>query len=374
MMGIVIGGGCGWAVSPPRCDRGMTRVDGQCVPKPTLVFRQCVEAFRTTGVERERGDAVAVGASVPGAGSARLEREHTDKDTRELASLPDADTDAIIEECRRQEQAERARLLEEAWAAAEEAKADAKVARAEVRRLESSMAAMEVGLTEAASRLQEEQERGSEREVQLAALRALAEPDHPCELELWPACADAAAADHEAGEFARAHQRYALACQAGQAAACGNWGLMFEHGLGVPADPKRAAALYEEACDADDLQACVHLGVATLAEAGALGRLEPTLRRACAKDLARGCTTVAESLPYEEDADIESLLQRACDLGDARGCRLLGVHFERGVAPPDLLASERAFTRACDMGDAPACDARAQVVRRNPPGPYRAVH
>ena len=260
MMGIVIGGGCGWAVSPPRCDRGMTRVDGQCVPKPTLVFRQCVEAFRTTGVERERGDAVAVGASVPGAGSARLEREHTDKDTRELASLPDADTDAIIEECRRQEQAERARLLEEAWAAAEEAKADAKVARAEVRRLESSMAAMEVGLTEAASRLQEEQERGSEREVQLAALRALAEPDHPCELELWPACADAAAADHEAGEFARAHQRYALACQAGQAAACGNWGLMFEHGLGVPADPKRAAALYEEACDADDLQACVHLG------------------------------------------------------------------------------------------------------------------
>ena len=75
MLGVAAGAGCGWAVTPPRCDAGMARVDGQCVPKPTLVFRQCVEAFRTTRVQREHGDAVAVGGSVPGAGSARLERE-----------------------------------------------------------------------------------------------------------------------------------------------------------------------------------------------------------------------------------------------------------------------------------------------------------
>lgn len=376
MMGMVLGVGCGWAVSPPRCERGMSRVDGQCVPKPTLVFRQCVEAFRTTRVERERGDAVVVGGGVPGAGSARLERERTDKDTRELASLSDADADAIIEECRRQEQAERARLLEEAWAAADEAKADAGAARAEVRRLESSIAAMEAALTDAASRLEEEQALASEREAELAAMRASAEPDHPCELESWAACAEAAAAAHEAGEYAQAHQRYALACGAGEAEACGNWGLMFEHGLGVPTDPQRALALYERACDADDLQACVHLGVATLAVDGRLGRLEETLRDACAKDLARGCTTVAESLPPDDAAGVESLLERACELGDARGCRLLGVHLERAVARADLLASRRAFARACALGDATACDAQAQAeaTRRNPSGPYRAVH
>ncbi len=376
LLGVLAVTGCGWAVAPPRCDRGMARVDGQCVPKPTIVFRQCVEAFRTTRVERESGEGVAVAGSVPGAGSARLEREHKDKEQRELASLPDADTDAIIEECRRQEQAERSRLLEDAWAKAEDAKADAKAARAEVRRLESSMAAMEVALTDAAARIEDERQLREERETELASMRALAEQDHPCALEQWPACADAAAIDHEAGEFARAHRRYELACEAGEPQACGNWGLMFEHGLGVPVDLDRALGLYDEACDGDDLQACVHLGVATLAEDGSLAGMEKDLRRACAKDVARGCTTLAQALPVDEQDDIESLLKQACKLDDARGCRLLGVHLERDVVKPDLIAAQRAFARACELGDAAGCEARAQTdaSRRNPSGPYRAVH
>lgn len=376
MLGFAASAGCGWAVVPPRCDAGMARVDGQCVPKPTLVFRQCVEAFRTTRVQREHGDAVAVGGSVPGAGSARLERERKDTEERELASLPEADTDAIIEECRRQEQAERSRLLEEAWAAADDARAKAKAAKADARRLESSIAAMEVALREAAERLEEEQRRAEEREAELAAMRALAEPDHPCALELWPACAEAAAADHEAGQFARAHRRYALACEAGEPQACGNWGVMFEHGLGVPVDLARARALYDEACDADDLQACVHLGVARLAEDGTLGGVERKLRQACAKDVARGCTTLAQGLPTGEDEDITSLLEHACGLGDARGCRLLGVHLEREAVHADVVAAQEAFARACELGDSAGCDAeaRTQATRRNPSDPYRVVH
>lgn len=376
MLGIAAGAGCGWAVTPPRCDAGMARVDGQCVPKPTLVFRQCVEAFRTTRVQREHGDAVAVGGSVPGAGSARLERERKDSEERELASLPDADTDAIIEECRRQEQAERSRLLEEAWAAADDAKAKAKAAQADVRQLKSSMAAMEVALEEAAERLEDERLRGEARESELAAMRALAEPEHPCALELWPACAEAAAADHEAGEFARAHRRYALACEAGRPEACGNWGVMFEHGLGVPVDHDRARDLYAQACDDDDLQACVHLGVARLADDGTLGGVERKLRRACAKDVARGCTALAQGLPADEDEDITSLLEHACALGDARGCRLLGVHLEREAVRGDVVAAQEAFARACELGDEAGCDAeaRAEATRRNPSDPYRAVH
>lgn len=355
----------------------MARVDGQCVPTPTVVFRECVQAFRTTRIERDRGDTVAVGGSVPGTGSARLERDRRDVEATELASLPDADADAIIEECRRQEQAERGRLLDEAWAAADEARGDAKRARNDVRRLESSTAALEGALQELAADLEQERATAQERDEALAAMTALAGADHPCALEMWTECAEAAASDHEAGEHARAHRRYALACDAGEAEACGNWGLMFEHGQGVPVDRRRARDLYGSACDRDDLDACVHLGVATLAEDGPVSRVEDGLRRACAEDVARGCTTLAQALPRggTEDDDIESLLKRACRLDDAHGCRMLGVHLERDVERGDLIAAQRAFERACDLGDSAGCEARAQAgaTHRNPSEPKR-VH
>jgi len=379
-MAVVAGlawSGCGWAVAVPRCDRGMARVDGQCVPTPTLVFRECVEAFRTTRVERDRGDSVAVGGSVPGAGSARLERERRDVEAKELASLPDADADAIIEECRRQELAERGRLLDEAWAAADEAQGDAKRARNDVRRLESSTAALEGAVQELSADLERERETVLERDEALAAMTALASLEHPCALEMWPQCAQSAASDHEAGEHARAHKRYALACEAGVAEACGNWGLMFEHGQGVPVDLRRARELYGTACDSDDLEGCVYLGVATLAEDGSVAGVEDELRRACAKSFSRGCTTLAQAMPHGalEDDDIESLLTRACRLDDAHGCRMLGVHLERDVKQGDRIAAQRAFDRACDLGDSAGCDARAQATasHRNPSGPKR-VH
>lgn len=239
------------------------------------------------------------------------------------------------------------------------------------------MAALEGAVQELSDDLERERATVREREEALAAMTALAGADHPCALEMWPQCAEAAAADHEAGEHARAHQRYALACEADVAEACANWGLMFEHGQGVPADLRRARHLYARACERDDLEGCVHLGVATLADDGAVADVEDDLRRACAQDVARGCTTLAQALPRgtEEDDDIESLLNRACRLDDAHGCRLLGVHLERDVGRGDLVAAQRAFARACDLGDSAGCDARVQsdATRRNPSGPKR-VH
>ncbi len=377
VVGLLAGSGCGWAVAAPRCDRGMARVDGQCIPTPTLVFRGCVEAFRTTRVERDRGGSVAVGGSVPGTGSGRLERDRRDVEATELASLPDADADAIIEECRRQEEAERGRLLDEAWAAADEARGDAKRARTDVRRLESSTAALEGAVQELSAALELERATVLQRDEALAAMTALASEGHPCALELWPACAEAAASDHEVGEYARAHRRYALACEGGVAEACANWGLMFEHGQGVPVDLSRARKLYARACTEDDLEGCVHLGVATLAEHGAVSEVEDGLRRACARDVARGCTTLAQALPrgVDEDDDIESLLEHACRLDDAHGCRMLGVHLEREMGRADLLAAQRAFDKACTLGDSAGCDARVQASgpQRNPSGPKR-VH
>ncbi|MBV1858088.1 MAG: sel1 repeat family protein [Nannocystaceae bacterium] len=307
----------------------------------------------------------------------RLERERRDVEATELASLPDADADAVIQECRRQEQAERGRLLDEAWAAADEARRDAKRARNDVHRLESSTAALEGAVLELAADLERERATVLDQEEALAAMVALAGPDHPCALEMWPQCAEAAASDHEAGEHARAHRRYALACGAGVSEACANWGLMFEHGQGVPADLRRAKKLYGDACEEDELEACVHVGVVTLAEDGAVSGVEAGLRRACAKDVARGCTTLAQALSRDADHDdeIESLLDRACRLDDAHGCRVLGLFLEHAGGKDELIAAQQAFARACDLGNAAACDAPVFVSARhgNPSQPKR-VH
>ncbi len=351
----------------------MARVEGACVPTPTLVFRECVQAFRTTRVERDRGDAVAVGGSVRGAGSATLERDRRDVEARELSELSQEDTDIVIAECRRQEQAERSRLLEEAWARAESAEVEANDARSQVRSLESSLASLQAALDEAAGELEASHAISDAAEEELAALRTLAGPDHPCTLKLWPACAEAAAADHASGEHARAHRRYALACEAGQARACANWGLMFEHGLGVPADLERALSLYADACDRDDATACAQLGVATLDGGGALAEVDDVLRRACKDDVALACTTLGDALRPDPDAHDQAtaLLSRACTLEDAAGCLSLGDHLARDGGTPDLHAARRAYARACELGEDMACTVphRGRMVRRNPSAP-----
>ena len=91
-------------------------------------------------------------------------------------------------------------------------------------------------------------------------------------------------------------------CEKGSAVSCGQLGLMYFNGEGVPKDITRAAGLFQKACDGGDLEGCSDLGVRHFNGEGV------------AKDVAQGT----------------ALLRRACDAGSTRGCYNLGVMYSDG--------------------------------------------
>lgn len=370
-LGLVVG--CGMPLaSGPQCRNGLQEVEGQCVPVSTIVFRECVAAFRTASVQRDRGDAIVVGGSAKQYASARVERDRRDVEHTEYAGVAEQDSAAIIEECRRQEQAERDSQLYEAWAAADEAEQDAELARDEARRTTQAMDDLRAELERAQERSTSLEHDLTARSDELGALRTLAQRDHPCEVEAWDACAEAATIDHAAGDFAGAHRRYESACEAGVDSACGNWGLLFEHGLGVPTDIERATSLYAKACDADELDACARLGVALHRRDLDRSRVTRSLTRACEGDVARGCTELARVLEErapaiaehdaKHDARIDALFERACHLDDALGCFALGQRFASGARGEGRTDQAPAlFDKACALGDQLGCIAGGRL-------------
>lgn len=118
---------------PQSCPRGQQRVDGHCLPTPTVVFTRCVEAFRTDSVEHDRGREIDVGARAPSGAGGNVRHHDGDRERREFAGLSEDHMAAAIVECRRQEEAERAGQLARAWDEAEQARNDADAARLEAR-------------------------------------------------------------------------------------------------------------------------------------------------------------------------------------------------------------------------------------------------
>jgi hypothetical protein len=117
-------------VETEQCPRGEQRVDGHCLPTPSLVFQRCIEVFRTTTVELDRGRQFAAGAAVP-QGSVEVEHGQRDRERREFTGVAADDLPLAVAECRRQEEAERTSQVARAWADAADARADAEASRLE---------------------------------------------------------------------------------------------------------------------------------------------------------------------------------------------------------------------------------------------------
>ncbi|MCA9711614.1 MAG: sel1 repeat family protein, partial [Myxococcales bacterium] len=309
--------GCAVAPVVTPCPRGQQQHEGQCIPTSSLVFERCLETFRKTKVERAHGVDTEVTAQVEGQG-ASFHRARTDTEQAEYDGLPDALMGEAIDECRRQEQQQRSLELERAWAAADEADRRADEADQQAR---AALGAQR----EAEDAAQRHEQARVELAQEVDALRlALGEAEgavqreharlvelHPCTAQAWDRCGEEALAAKRAGDYALAHDKYRLACEGGSAEACANWGVMFEHGLGVGADPMEAHRLYERACEQEDAHACVNLGF--LYEQG----------QGVARSLDRAV----------------ALYDAACTAGQLRGCGRLGRLVATEAVPPVGLPS-----------------------------------
>jgi hypothetical protein len=119
-----------WVDADPSCPRGEQRIDGHCLPTPSIVFQRCMEAVRTRSIEHDRGRDLAVSASAQARGGS-IQHERRDLERREYDGLATDDLSVAIGECRRQEEAERAGQIARAWEDAERARTDAESARLE---------------------------------------------------------------------------------------------------------------------------------------------------------------------------------------------------------------------------------------------------
>lgn len=154
------------------------------------------------------------------------------------------------------------------------------------------------------------------------------------------------------------------ACEAGNAAACNDLGVIHEAGRGVPQDHGKAATLFERACEGGVFVACRNLGILHLYGRGVprdVDRAFALFDTACSGGSALGCN----SLGYMyrdgvsvalDDARAVALYQSACDGGSSEGCSSLGFMYAEGRAVPrDDAEAARLYDKACQGGSAPGC-------------------
>jgi serine/threonine protein kinase/TPR repeat protein len=163
------------------------------------------------------------------------------------------------------------------------------------------------------------------------------------------------------------------ACKADAAGACHALARALEHGDGAPADPARAAKLYEAECDAGGMPGCNNLAALYSTGAGVPHddqRAVALYKQACDHDNALSCANLGSmhydgtGIPQNYDLGVR-LFGRACDKGEPSGCfSLSGAYADGHGVPKDV---DQAFTyaqKACVGGMSRGCVrvAKARIV------------
>jgi hypothetical protein len=93
----------------------------------------------------------------------------------------------------------------------------------------------------------------------------------------------------------RAAALFKQACQAGVAAACSSLGFLYDKGTGVPKDPTRAMDLWEHGCHQGDPLGCHNAAIA-FGDENDLPRAEEFFRKACDGGLKASCQALGETV------------------------------------------------------------------------------
>jgi TPR repeat protein len=103
---------------------------------------------------------------------------------------------------------------------------------------------------------------------------------------------------------------------------CTRLGALHERGAGVALDTAKAAALYQKACDGDDMLGCSQLGLLSLRSEG----------------------------PAHDPVKSAELLDKACNGGDARGCSGLAAVYQEQHKDIARIVPLYQKGKACDAG------------------------
>lgn len=166
-------------------------------------------------------------------------------------------------------------------------------------------------------------------------------------------------------DHVRAAALYEQACNAGSASGCLELGYDYNVGRGVAKDLLRAVALYQKGCDGGVAISCGNLGRMYRDGAGVAkdeARAVPLFVTACKNQDGTACTALG--FAYElgqgvtkDEVRASAVYQQACDSGEPIGCfDLARLYLDgRGVSKDENRAVPL-YKRACDGSYGPACD------------------
>ncbi|MDG1478640.1 MAG: hypothetical protein P8R54_03575 [Myxococcota bacterium] len=157
---------------------------------------------------------------------------------------------------------------------------------------------------------------------------------------------------------------FSRACKEAYAPGCTELGALYRAGVGVEADPVRAAALLEEGCKAEDWWGCHQLaemhwsGEVVTPDLTTAARLSQI---GCSHDIPQSCASLGQALesgtgiPRDMLAAVP-LYQQTCERGIIESCYALGALYAegRGVAPSPVTAMAL-FKMTCETGDQRGC-------------------
>ena len=117
-------------------------------------------------------------------------------------------------------------------------------------------------------------------------------------------------------------------CNKGNFSSCNSLGYMYDKGLGVEQDYKKALELYQKACEGGDMIGCKNLGY-----------------------------MYDEGLGVKQDyKKAVELYQKACEGGNMFGCYNLGNMYKNGLGvKQDYKKAVELYQKACDGGDSDGC-------------------
>jgi TPR repeat protein len=166
-------------------------------------------------------------------------------------------------------------------------------------------------------------------------------------------------------EYLRAIGIYQKSCETNKKmTSCTRLGDMYINGKGIQADTTKGMAFYQQACDANELQACVNLGRMYAFGVGVTqseGKARKLYQKACDGNNYVGCADLGRSYfnargaPLDGEAAFEPL-QKACTNKIGQGCYDLATLYFYGVgAEKDTLKASTLFQDYCDLKHYQAC-------------------
>jgi uncharacterized protein len=161
-------------------------------------------------------------------------------------------------------------------------------------------------------------------------------------------------------------------CTLGDSPSCSYVGMIYWQGLGVTADPARAAKIFDEECAKKDQMACANDAV--LLYMGAPGVVRDLVRArelaetSCSANMQAGCNLLAGLLLERGGVeDIERaarLFDKVCEEGGGAACDNLGQLYRHGAngLAPNLDRAKEKFDRACKLENPPGCTHLGEVT------------